>query len=52
MRLDVLEVARVLEGRAAPVERAHPAVQVRVPVADRAQVALKVADVYRVEADL
>jgi hypothetical protein len=51
MRLDVLKVCRVLERRIVPVQLAHPAVQVRVPITDVADVALEVADVDRVKAD-
>ena len=43
---------RVLERGVVPVQLAHPQVEVRVPLADRTQVALEVAVVHRVEADL
>lgn len=52
VHLDMLEVARILERSVVPVQLAHPLVQVRVPVADRAQVALEMREVDRVEADL
>lgn len=48
----MLEVARVFERSIVPVQLAHPLVQVRVPVADRAQVALEVREVDGVEANL
>lgn len=52
VRLDMLEIARVLECRDVPVQLAHPQVEVRVPIPDRADVALEVTNVYRVETDL
>ena len=52
VRLDMLKVARVLERGHGPVELAHPAVEVRVPISDGTDVAFEVADVHRVEADL
>lgn len=45
MVLDVQEVGRVLERRVIPVQAAHPLVEVRVPRADVADVALEVLDV-------
>ena len=52
VHLDMLEVARVLERSVVPVQLAHPLVQVRVPVADRAQVAFEMREVDGVEANL
>lgn len=52
VHLDMLEVARVLECSVVPVQLAHPLVQVRVPVADRAQVALEMREVDGIEANL
>ena len=52
MRLDMLEVRRALEGVVVPVQVLHPRVQSRVAGADGAEVALEVADVDWVEADL
>ena len=52
VRLDVLEVARLLESGDIPVQLAHPEVNVRVSVSDGADVAFEVADVDWVEADL
>lgn len=50
----MVKLARVPERRLVrlPVEPAQPKVQVRVPVADRADIALEVAVVRNVEADL
>lgn len=48
--LDVLELRRVAERVLVPVQLAHPAVQVRVPGADVAQVALEVLHVHGIEA--
>ena len=52
MRLDMLKIARILERGVLPIELAQPAVDVRVSVADGADVALEVHDVDGVEADL
>lgn len=52
MRLDVVKEARILERGDVPVEFAHPKVNVRVSVSDRTEVALEVAYVHGVEADL
>ena len=52
MRLNMLKVARILECGVLPVELPHPAVDVRVSVADGADVALEVHDVDGVEANL
>jgi hypothetical protein len=48
----VLKVSRLLERRVVPVEVLGVTVQVRVVVADRAEVAAEVEDVDGVEADL
>lgn len=52
MRLNVCKVACVLESWDRPVQLAHPAVDVRVPAADGADVTLEVADIDGVEPDL
>lgn len=43
--LDVLKVGRALESVVVPIEVLHPPIQVRVVVADRAEVGLEVRDV-------
>lgn len=52
MRLDMLEVACVLERRDGPIQLAHPAVKVRVPITYGANIAFEVTDIDWVEADL
>lgn len=51
---DMVEFARLSERRLVrlPVEPAQPEVEVRVPVADRPQIALEVTVVRHIEADL
>ena len=52
VRLDVLEIARVFERGEVPVELAHPEVDRRIAVTNRAEVALEMADIDRVEPNL
>ncbi len=52
MRLDMLKVACILERWDGPIQLAHPAVKVRVPIPDGADVAFEVTDVDWVETDL
>lgn len=47
MLLDVLKVGRVLERGVRVVQVLHPAVQVREVLADRADVALEVGNIWR-----
>jgi hypothetical protein len=51
MRLDMIEISSVLEGRVVPVEVLHPTMDERIPVAYGAVVALEVTVVNRVETD-
>lgn len=52
MRLDMLEVACILERWDGPIQLAHPEVKIRVPISDSTDVAFEVTDVDWVEADL
>ena len=51
MLLDVLKHRRPAEGRYIPIQLPDPPVQVRIPGADVADVALEVLDVDGIEAD-
>jgi len=52
MFLDVFELGRLAKGhRVVPVQMPHPAMEVRVPASDVADVALEVLHLDRVEAD-
>ena len=52
VHLDMVKVARILERRVRPVELPHPAVDIWVPIANGTQVALEVADIDGIEANL
>ena len=52
MRLDVVEVARILERSILPVQLAHPRVNVGIAVTNGAQVAFEVPDINGVKTDL
>ena len=41
MRLDMLKVASLFERCITPVQLAHPAMQIRIPIPDRADIALE-----------